>query len=124
MKLPLKVSDIIIIFFCASLTFFLAFRIYLNPQDTIQVLIEGRNSKWIYPMNAEETVCVNGPLGITVIRLHENKAWVESSPCHNQICVAAGNLHRRGEFAACLPNRVLLAIEGNDAASAVDISAW
>ena len=65
-------------------------------------------------MGAEETIYVRGPLGNTVIRIHDNQAWVESSPCDNQVCVAAGILHGNWGFAACLPNNVLLMIRGRD----------
>jgi len=123
-KLPVNIPDIIIIMLAVTVTGFFTFRIYLKPRNSVQVLIENQNQKWIYPINAEETVKVNGPLGITVVRIHGNEAWVESSPCNNQICVAAGILRRRGEFAACLPNSVLLAIEGNGDESGVDGSAW
>ena len=120
----LKITDIIIILLSAALIGFLIFNIYLKPWNSVQVLIENHNQKWIYPISAEETVKVKGPLGITVIRIHGNEAWVESSPCNNQICVAAGVLRRCGEFAACLPNSVLLAIEGNEDERGVDGSAW
>ena len=123
-KLPVKITDILIILLSVSLTVFMAFRIYLKPWNTVHVLIENQSQKWVYPLGAEETVRVSGPLGITVLRIHGNEAWVESSPCNNQICVAAGNLRRHGEFAACLPNHVLLAIEGREDERGVDGSAW
>ena len=123
-KLKIKVLDLILIILSAALTGFSVFNLYVNPQNNLQVMIEGQSDKWIYPLGAEETVPVNGPLGITVIRIHGNEAWVESSPCKNQICVAAGVLHRYGDFAACLPNQVLLAIEGYDDNREIDSSAW
>jgi len=75
-------------------------------------------------MDAEETVNVQGPLGTTVIRIHENQTWVESSPCENKICVSAGHLSNNGEFTACLPNNVIIMIKGNDAPEKIDGVAW
>ena len=113
-KLPIKPFDLVIIFFALLLTGFSAYSIYILPRDTSQILIEGVSQSWIFPLNAEETISVPGPLGATVIRIYGNQVWVESSPCINQICVAAGRLSRAWDFAACLPNNVLLRIEGND----------
>jgi hypothetical protein len=117
---PVKPWDIVIILLALSLTGFSFFSTYLKPRNILQVLIQGQNQKWIFPMGAEETVNVQGPLGSTVVRIHENQAWVESSPCKNKICVSAGHLRSNGEFAACLPNKVLIMIEGNDAPEGID----
>ena len=87
-KLPIKIPDIVIILLALGLTGFSAFASYLSPRITTQVLIQGRDQLWLFPLDAEETVVVRGPLGDTVIRIHANQAWVESSPCDNQTCVA------------------------------------
>jgi len=110
----IKFWDIVIIILALALTSFSAYSIYLKPRNVTRVLIEGHGRKWVFPLDAEETVAVPGPLGNTIVRIHGSRAWVESSPCDNQICVTAGYLQRRGEFAACLPNIVLVMIEGHD----------
>ena len=123
-KLPVKPWDIVIILLALSLTGFSAFRIYLKPQNMAMVTIEGQDKRWVFPLDAEETIPVAGPLGNTVVRIHGNEAWVESSPCENQICVQAGHLSGNFEFAACLPNNVLLLVEGpNDSKNTVDRTA-
>ena len=119
-KIPVKLWDMVIIFLALCLTGFSFFSTYIKPQNGLQVLIEGQNQKWIFPLEAEETVNVQGPLGTTVVRIHENRTWVESSPCDNKICVSAGHLRSNGEFAACLPNNVLIMIEGDDVSERID----
>jgi len=101
-----------IIILAIAFTGFFAFSVYIKPRHAAQVLIQGESQNWIFPLDAEETIAVRGPLGRTVVRIHNGQAWVESSPCENKICVAAGHLSGHGEFAACLPNKVLLMIEG------------
>ena len=113
-KLPVKPWDTVIIIIALAMIGFFAYSIYVQPRDTIQVLIEGSGRRWVFPLNADETIKVPGPLGNTIVRIHGHHAWVESSPCDNQICVAAGRLSGRGTFAACLPNFVLVIIEGYD----------
>jgi len=114
-KLPsYKISDFIIIFLSAALTGFSAYASYLRPQKNVHVLIRGNDHEWTFPLDADETIAVPGPLGDTVIQIQDKKAWVVSSPCENQTCVIAGKLHRAGAWSVCLPNNVLLLIEGND----------
>jgi len=121
--LRLKPPDIFIILLAVGLTLFSAYSAYVKPQGTAQVLIRGQGSEWAFPAGAEETVIVPGPLGDTVVRIHGNRAWVESSPCENQTCVASGSVARHGEWAACLPNNVFLLIRGTEGED-VDTIAW
>ena len=123
-KLPVKLWDMVVIALALVLTGFSSYSIYIKPRNTTQVLIEGSGRRWVFPLDAEETVSVPGPMGNTVIRIHDSKVWVESSPCDNQVCVAAGELNSRGEFAACLPNAVMLMIEGYDDIRKLDGAAW
>ena len=121
----LKILDLVIILLAAALTGFSAFMVYVQPRDNIRVVIQGSDQKWIFPLDAEETVTVRGLLGNTVVRIHGNEAWVESSPCANQTCVAMGHSNSRGSWVACLPNNVFFLIEGTDGnGNTPDSTAW
>lgn len=65
------------------------------------------------PLDAdvERTIAVQGPLGVTRIEIRGGSARVISSPCPDKICVRMGWLSRVGEYAACLPNRVVMTVE-------------
>ncbi|MCL2411948.1 MAG: NusG domain II-containing protein [Treponema sp.] len=123
MKTKIKILDILIILIAAGFAFFSAYIVYMRPREHSQILVRGQGSEWIFPVDAEETIVVSGLLGDTIVRIGENHAWVESSPCLNQTCVAMGIIARHGQWAACLPNNVLLMIQGvrNDDLDAV---AW
>jgi hypothetical protein len=123
MKPFLRIPDIAIILLAAGLVVFSVYAAYIKPQGRVRVLLQGHDSEWIFQINAEETVIINGPLGDTVVKIHDNRAWVESSPCENQSCVASGFVWRQGQWAACLPNKVLLIIEGNNEQE-VDAVVW
>lgn len=123
MKLPVKIPDVFIILLAAGLTTFSAYAVYMKPQGAARVLIRGQGREWTFQLDADETVVVNGPLGDTVVKIQGNRAWVESSPCENQTCTAAGFIVKRGQWAACLPNNVLLMIRGT-ADEDVDAISW
>ena len=113
-KLPVKPLDIAIVALSIGLTGISAFYLYNKPNNSSQFLIQGQTQSWIFPMDAEETINVNGPLGITVVRIQGKEAWVETSPCVNKSCVAQGHALYQGAWIACLPNCVFLVIEGNN----------
>ncbi|MDR0501997.1 MAG: NusG domain II-containing protein [Treponema sp.] len=123
MKTPFKLADIIVIAAAAGIVFFSAFTVYIKPAENTLILVRGQDSEWTFPADAKETIAVSGPLGETIIRIGDNCAWVESSPCDNQNCVAAGRLFRQGQWAACLPNNVLLMLHGKEGDD-VGILAW
>jgi hypothetical protein len=122
-KSIIKFIDVLIILIAAGVSFYSAYNAYIKPSGQAQILIRGQGGEWTFPVNAEETVIVAGPLGDTVVKIHENRAWVESSPCENQTCVASGHISRQGQWAACLPNKVLLMIQGTGGGD-VDAVVW
>jgi len=112
MGIKVKVFDIIIILAVAGLTFFAAYMAYVKPQGNVQVLIQGQDVEWVYPIDADATVVVAGPMGETTVRICGNCVWVESSPCDNHTCIAVGSISKQGEWAACLPNNVFVIVNG------------
>ncbi|MCL2267098.1 MAG: NusG domain II-containing protein [Treponema sp.] len=109
----IKIPDILIIMLAAIITFYSAYLAYIKPRGQTYILIQAEEGKWVYPVNAHETVTVNGVIGDTVIKIEDSRAWIESSPCDNKTCIAAGKISRQGEWAACLPNNVLLLLYGS-----------
>jgi hypothetical protein len=107
----IKVPDLAIAALGMGLVLFFSFRIYSPTQSVARVLVEGDGRRWEFPLDAVETVKVAGPLGDTVVELRGRRARVISSPCTNQICVAAGVIHNQGQWIACLPNKVMIRVE-------------
>jgi hypothetical protein len=68
--------------------------------------------QWIYPLDAEATLRVPGPLGETVVVMGDGGVQVVSSPCPEKICVKTGKISKPGQWIACLPNRVFISIRG------------
>jgi hypothetical protein len=123
--MPVKPMDSIMIFLALLLTGFSAYKAYIHPGGSLQVVIQGPGKEWVFPLDAEEILAVEGPLGHTLVRIHEGQAWVESSPCVNKTCTASGHVYKPGHWAACLPNNVFLKIEGSeDPPDAPDRVAW
>lgn len=56
-----------------------------------------------------ETFAVPGQPNVT-LEVSDSRIRFLESTCPDKICIRAGWLHRPGEMAACIPNRVLLKI--------------
>jgi hypothetical protein len=108
----------------AGITVLAALRIYGGGGDRTYLRVDGRSGSWVYPLDRTEQVEIPGPLGVTVVELSGGGARVLSSPCTNKTCIASGTIRRRGQWAACLPNGVSLAIEGGRADGNLDAASF
>lgn len=61
-----------------------------------------------------QTVQIKGALGTSTLNITDGKIRFTTSPCLGKQCIHSGWLEHAGEFAACLPNRVSVAVLGNE----------
>lgn len=87
-------------------------------------VVEAGGQTWVLPLDADTTLDVPGPLGTTVVEVAHGAVHVESSPCKNQVCVAAGFISLPGQWIACLPNGVIVRIEGESDEFELDATSW
>ncbi|MFQ3547604.1 MAG: NusG domain II-containing protein [Termitinemataceae bacterium] len=120
----LSYADLVIFFLSLAITVVSFFLVYGSSSTDPQVIIEGSGKVWVYPLSTEISVSVPGPLGITIIEIHNGDVHVVASPCKNQLCVAAGSIRKPGQWVACLPNQVFVRIEGITAKDDLDGTTW
>jgi hypothetical protein len=124
----LKPFDFVCFFLALAIIFLALIPVYGGAGDQNVFRLKGGGAAWVFPGDAEETVAVPGPLGDTVVEIRGGQARVLSSPCQNQTCVAAGAVRSHGQWVACLPNRVLVSVEGSETPSREDLeldaAAW
>jgi hypothetical protein len=119
-----KLLDIAIIAASAALVAASAARAYAPGSGEPRAVVEGPGGEWIYPLNEDRVIEVAGPLGDTIVGIEDGRARILDSPCPNKTCVASGSLSRAGQWAACLPNEVLLRVEGGSEGGGVDASVY
>ncbi len=95
-----------------GLTGAVAFRVYAAPGNPAVVHVRAADGEWFYPLDRDRVVDLRGPLGVTRIAIENGTARVIDSPCPLKTCVHAGAVSRTDSVIACLPNRVLLTVEG------------
>jgi hypothetical protein len=121
----IKPLDFVVLAASLALILCSGLAVYTGAESGSRVVIQGSGKTWVFPLEAEERISVPGPLGETVVTIAGGQALVLSSPCDNQLCVAAGHIGRPGNWTACLPNKVLVSIEGRpDERGTIDAVAW
>lgn len=113
MKKYFRFFDFILLFifsFCIAVSFFLAGKKTSGKMLSVKTM-EG---EFVYPLNKNAELEFKGNIGITHVVIRDGQAWVTESACENKNCIFMGKLSRSGDFAACLPNGVILTVEGLD----------
>ena len=92
----------------------------LRSQGT-QAIVEAEDgSGLILHLSEDGRWQVHGPLGETIIEVRDGCIRVEDSPCPHKLCVQMGCRNRRGDIIACIPNKVIIHVQGGGAGQAVD----
>ena len=120
----IKALDIVIALAAAGVVAISAISAYGPGSGQANVVIKGRDGEWVYPLSTDRELAVAGQLGDTHVAIRAKSARIEDSPCPNQTCVASGSIGRAGQWIACLPNQVLVRIEGGSDDDGVDASAY
>lgn len=61
---------------------------------------------------SKKKVNVKGPLGTTLIELSQEGVRFVTSPCPHGVCVNLGLLTKSGHSGACVPNGIIVHLEG------------
>lgn len=60
------------------------------------------------------TYTIQGKLGPSLIEVKNGRIHFSQSPCTSKQCIHSGWLDQGGDFAACLPNQVSIALRSPD----------
>jgi hypothetical protein len=117
-RVRFKALDIVIFVVALLAIGLISLQTYVRGGGTPEIMIEaapstaGSEQQWIYPLDAQTTLRVPGPLGETVVVIEDGTVRVVRSPCPEKICIKTGRISKPGQWIACLPNRVFISIRG------------
>ena len=63
-------------------------------------------------LSEDRLIPVEGPLGVTEVLIEKGKAHIRHSPCNNKICIKSGDIQYADRLIACIPNRVVVRVVG------------
>lgn len=77
-------------------------------------LVVERDGKIIYtaPLDVDRQVEVEGRLGEALLVIKSGQVCFREAPCPNRVCIGMGEVSRSGDLLACVPNGLLVRIEG------------
>ena len=110
-----KLLDVVAVLLSLLVAGFLAVQVYGRDAPPARVMIQTGESTSVYPLDSDRTIEAEGPLGTTIVKIEEGVARVASSPCPNKLCIKSGRLSRKGDWSACMPNKVFVRITGTSA---------
>lgn len=67
-----------------------------------------------YSLSKDRTITVNRNGHMNKITIKGGKVQVSKSNCKNQVCVKQGSISSTHQSIVCIPNRVVVSIEGKD----------
>ena len=111
----LTIGDIILIsVLCVlSLASIPLFRMMTQPGTTVRIEADGKLFATV-ALSQDRVFAVPGPLGKTIVEIHDGSVRVSESPCSNKLCVKTGRIRLTGQLIACLPNKVVARIVGDE----------
>lgn len=89
--------------------------LHASNSDSAMLKVQVGKAAFYYPMSYRGELVFWGRLGKTVIRVDETGARVVESACPGGDCMRGAAIHQAGQWRACLPNEVILSVEGRQA---------
>jgi hypothetical protein len=88
----------------------------LRPGARGELVIVEQGGRIVYraPLEQERTLRLSGPQGETVLNIAGGHACIVSASCPHKVCMGMGEIARHGELLACVPNHLLVRIEGGE----------
>ncbi len=83
------------------------------PEGSRVLVTCGEELCFMAPLNQPRTVAIDGPLGQTRLVIDEQGVRITESPCPRKICVSMGSASNTSDLLACVPNRILVQIDGS-----------
>jgi hypothetical protein len=70
-------------------------------------------------LNHENYLTVRGKLGPVLIGVDDSGVRILDSRCPNKLCMKMGVVNKAGEWIACVPNELVIRIEGDQGVDAI-----
>ena len=111
-KQLLKPGDVVVVLSAGLMIIGSAFLFWTNGEGKMAVVYTDGVEFHRLELDQDTIIEATGPLGPSLIHVHDGKIWIEEAPCPHQLCRKMGKVGRRGGIIVCVPNRILIKIEG------------
>jgi len=110
-------NDKVLIFSSLALASFFFIRAFFVSREASTALIKvGDIPVQRVPLKIDRIINIQGEKGKVIIEVKDGRVRAVESSCFQKICVNTGWIDKPGQNIICLPNRVLVIIEGKERA--------
>jgi hypothetical protein len=85
----------------------------LGSHGKFAAVYVGKELVYRLSLSEDKEVTVCGSQGESHIKVEDNRIFISQAPCPHKTCMKMGKINRTGETIICIPNRIILKIEGN-----------
>lgn len=111
-KLITKNDILLIVAIVLIIVISFVFKNISNENLTAEIYFDGKITDTVNLSAKEEKKIVTGENGKTIIEAKDGKIYFSSSCCKDKVCVRSGELKKNGDFASCLPEKVIVKVIG------------
>lgn len=112
MKKYFKEIVLIIVLCIISIVIYVVYSFGAKKGSVVRIYVDKEPYEEL-DLSINQTKKINTQYGINVVRIKDNKVFVESASCDNQICVNHKAISNSKESIICIPNRLVIKIEEN-----------
>ena len=120
MKFKMRLLDYFILLIFLAVIGFAAKKVFTKTSGSRILMVETQGERYAYSMEKNMRLEFSGPCGKSIIIIENEEAWFEHSDCENRVCVESGKISRPNQWAACLPNGIIIYIEGEEEKESLD----
>lgn len=81
--------------------------------EQVVVTVDGRTVATL-DLHKDTDMIIDGHGGTDHLVIKDGYARITEASCPDKVCVRTGKIHKSGELIVCLPNRVVVTIEGGE----------
>jgi len=108
-------NDKILIFSLVTVAAFFFLRLFLISGEGSEALIKVSNRPiQRVSLRMDRTIDLEGEKGSVILEVREGRVRMAESSCLQKICVNTRWIDKPGQTIVCLPNKVLVTIEGKE----------
>ena len=88
------------------------FKSFSSSNIVAEVYYDGKLVETVNLTQKEEKKIITGENDSVIVVAEDGKIYFEKSDCPDKVCIKSGELHQNGDFASCLPEKVVVKVSG------------
>ncbi|BBF41847.1 hypothetical protein lbkm_0527 [Lachnospiraceae bacterium KM106-2] len=98
----------------AGIVFYTVNKKSATPSDKVKITVDTQLYKEV-SLNEDQVIEVKIDDEVkNIVEIKDNKVFMREADCPDQVCVHQKTIEKDGELIICLPNKVVVTIEGAD----------